>query len=132
VYVGPKFRFLHLKNFDFSAGFIYAHVTESDFGVTYGIASYGSSKASLTLGIGWGYVDEEFSDKPFILAGGEVQLSNSVKLITENWFVPDGGIISFGIRFFGESLAADFSLATVTEETDGFPFIPWIGFAYNF
>ena len=36
-------------------------------------------------------------------------------------------------RFFGENLAADFSLlALVGEDTSGFPFVPWIGFAYNF
>jgi hypothetical protein len=132
VYIGPKIRFIHLENFDFSGGIIYSHVSDSDFGITYGIASYGSSKASLTLGLGWGYEDGEFSDRPFVLAGGEVQLSNSIKLLTENWFLPETVVISFGIRFFGENLAADFGLMTVTEETEGFPFLPWIGFAYNF
>ena len=88
---------------------------------------------AVTLGIGWGYENWEPSDKPFILLGGEVQVSNSFKFITENWILPETAILSAGIRFFGDNLAADFAfLRPLDEEMDGFPFIPWIGFVYNF
>ena len=110
-------------------------VLDHTFGITYGVATVGTSTAALTVGLGWGFVDGEFSANPLLVIGGEVQLSNSVKLITENWFPPkmDGGIISFGIRFFGESIAGDFGLMRPTESSGGgFPFLPWIGFAYNF
>ena len=41
--------------------------------------------------------------------------------------------ISEEARFFGENLAADFGLIHVAgSDIEGFPFIPWIGFAYNF
>ncbi|MBU0560287.1 MAG: hypothetical protein KKG93_12035 [Bacteroidetes bacterium] len=76
------------------------------------------------------------TNSPILLIGAEFQASNSIKLITENWILPQDSpsIISFGIRFFGDYLAADFALITTSEgfENDGFPFIPWIGFAYNF
>ncbi|MBU1678332.1 MAG: hypothetical protein KKD86_05675 [Bacteroidetes bacterium] len=91
---------------------------------------------SFTGGLGWGYVDDELADSPILLIGAEIQASNSIKFITENWILPQDSpsIISFGIRFFGDYLAADFALITTSEgfENDGFPFIPWIGFAYNF
>jgi hypothetical protein len=80
-------------------------------------------------------VDSELSDDPSLVIGGEVQLSNSIKLITENWFPPkmDGGLVSFGIRFFGESIAGDFGLMRSTNSSSsGFPFLPWVGFVYNF
>jgi hypothetical protein len=134
IYIAPKVRVLHLDNFDLSGGVLYCHVDEEDFGIFYGVTSIGSSKASLTLGLGWGYADGETAESPAVMFGGELQLSNSVKLVTENWKLPeeDNLFLSFGLRFFGEHLAADFGLVTTTGETEGFPFIPWIGFAYNF
>jgi hypothetical protein len=134
IYVAPKLRVLHLENFDLSSGVLYCHTSESDFGIFYGVTTIGSSKASFTLGLGWGYVDGETAESPAIMFGGELQLSNSVKLVTENWKLPEEEdlVISFGFRFFGEHLAADFGLVTTTGEKEGFPFLPWIGFAYNF
>ena len=46
----------------------------------------------------------------------------------------DVHLLSGGIRFFGENLAADFALIfpLTGEGIEGFPFLPWIGFAYNF
>ena len=134
IYIAPKVRVLHLENFDLSGGVLYCHVDEEDFGIFYGVTSVGSSKASFTLGLGWGYADGETAESPAIMFGGEIQLSNSVKIVSENWKLPeeDNLVLSFGLRFFGEHLAADFGLVTTTGETEGFPFIPWIGFAYNF
>ena len=134
IYIAPKVRVLHLDNFDLSGGVLYCHVDEEDFGIFYGVTSVGSSKASLTLGLGWGYADGETAESPAVMFGGEIQLSNSVKIVSENWKLPeeDNLFLSFGLRFFGEHLAADFGLVTTTGETEGFPFLPWIGFAYNF
>ncbi len=72
----------------------------------------------------------------YLILGGDVQLSNSVKLISENYIpigTEDGSLLySFGIRFFGDNLSADLGFFGVTEETEGWPFAPWVGFAYNF
>jgi hypothetical protein len=135
IYIAPKARLVHLDYFDLAGGILYMSVSDHTFGITYGVATVGTSMASLTLGLGWGFVDSELSDDPTLVVGGEVQLSNSIKLITENWFPPkmDGGLISFGIRFFGESIAGDFGLVRSTRSSNGgFPFLPWIGFVYNF
>lgn len=135
VYIGPKVRILNLENFSLGGGMIYAHVDEEDFGIVYGVSTVGSERSAFTFGIGWGYTDEDFSDSPFITLGGEIQISNSVRLLSENWIIPESPlIISFGVRFFGDNLAADFGFfRPVGEDTDmeGWPFIPWIGFAYN-
>ncbi len=134
IYFAPKVRALHFDNFELSGGVLFAHVENEDFGITYGVTTYGSNLAGISVGLGWGFADNETAEKPIIMIGGEVQLSNNVKLLSENWIPPesDGALLSFGIRFFGEHLAADFALITSTEANDGFPFIPWIGFAYNF
>jgi hypothetical protein len=134
VYVAPKIRFLQLKNFDLSGGILYSHVSELNFGIAYGVVTYGTQRDGITLGLGWGYANDDFADKPVVMIGGEVQLSNSVKLLTENWIPPksDVAVISFGLRFFGEHLAADFALITTTKASGNWPFLPWIGFVYNF
>jgi len=139
-YIAPKVRFFQVEKSTLSGGLLYIILPGSDggtLGVLYGVYTYGTSSASFTGGLGYGLVDGEFSDKPLMVLGGDVQLGTSTKLITENWLVPGetGILLSLGIRFFGSSLAADFGLITHTEilnEADSFPFLPWIGFAYNF
>lgn len=125
-------------------------------GVGYVVATYGNEQRSLTGGVGIGFADTEVGDGVAIMLGGEYQLSRSVKFVSENYLIPYretvfvGGpvvdvwryeeqrryepVFSGGLRFFGEHLAADLALFTfpaLIRETS-FPFIPWVGFAYNF
>jgi hypothetical protein len=49
--------------------------------------------------------------------------------------VEDGLLLSGGVRFFGERIAVDLALMTfpaLLTAVDGFAFLPWLGFAYNF
>ena len=66
------------------------------------------------------------------LLGGEARVSRSVKVITENYIWKDGhGIVSAGVRFFGERLSADLALA-VPIGADGVYTFPLINFVYVF
>lgn len=138
-YLGAKVAPLQLKNFDLAGGVTFLDVTgdPEDFdgaGILHVIGTYGSQKAALTVGLGWGFAGSDVSDNPVFILGGELRVSNSIKLISENWFPPssDVQLISFGMRFFGDRLAADFGLwYPAGGEMEGFPLYPWIGFAYN-
>lgn len=136
IYIAPKITPIRTENFDLSGGVLYLKPPgESEGGgVAYGIGTYGTSKASITFGLGFGFSGGDFAEKPILVLGGDVRVSKSVKLMTENWIVlGEGSVLSFGIRFFGKSLAADFGLVYPTDSGgDGFPFFPWLGFAYNF
>lgn len=74
-----------------------------------------------------------------LILGGELKLSNSAKLISENW-IPTSPesvkIYSLGVRFFGKKVAGDFGLmyplGNDGESISGWPFIPWISLSYNF
>lgn len=138
LYLAPKVRPIHLKKLDIAGGLLYINSTGGDgegVGIVYGAGTYGTSNAALTAGLGWGFAEGELADEPIILIGGELRASNSVKFITENWIPPNSDIVilSFGIRFFGENLAADLGfIHAAGSDIEGFPFIPWIGFAYNF
>jgi hypothetical protein len=108
----------------------------SGAGIAYAVATLGSQMIALSLGGGFGYVEGEFSDSPVLMLGGEAQVSGSVKLLTENWF-PVGSeesLLGFGVRFFGDRVSADFGLYYLLSpgSTEGFPFLPWLGFSYAF
>ena len=136
-YLAPKITPLQLEKFDLSAGILYIFVPDevNNAGIFYTVGTYGTAAASITFGLGFGFSGGDVADKPVYAVGAELRSSNSVAFITENWFIPDSEfqIVSFGLRFFGENLAADFGLVhPLGADTRGFPFLPWVGFAYNF
>jgi len=139
-YLSAKVAPIQLRNLDLAAGVVFLNVTGNpeDFdgaGILHVIGTYGSEKAALTAGLGWGFSGSDIENNPVFILGAEVRLSNSMKLISENWFPPssDVQLLSIGLRFFGDRLAADFGLwYPAGGDTEGFPFLPWIGFAYNF
>lgn len=137
LYFAPKVTPVQVEKFDLSAGVLLLKVPDENetAGILYGVSTYGTENSSLTLGIGFAFSGGEFADKPVFALGGEARLGRYTKLISENWLIPnsDVQIISLGIRFFGENLAADFALIyPLGSDIEGFPFVPWIGFAYNF
>lgn len=124
-------------------------------GIGYGLVTYGGPERSLTGGVGFVFAEGGFESGALFMLGGEVQVSNSIKLLTENYVIPfesstsicpNGGpcttetdteyevIVSVGVRFFGERIAVDLAGWTSPEllTDDIFPFFPWVGFAYNF
>lgn len=141
-YVVPKLAFpLADETVSLGVGAIYTNLFANDFegaGIVYGIGTAGTDKAAITLGLGYGFHGSDIAEHPVLVLGGEAQLSNSAKLITENWFPvgSDVSILSFGVRFFGDKLAADigfmYPLRKGSGISNGFPFLPWLGFAYNF
>ncbi len=137
LYVAPRLTPVQKENFDISAGVLIIKIPEEDepVGILYSVSTFGDRRLSLTVGLGFAYAGGDVADKPVLLLGGELQTSGRTKIISENWIIPDSEvqILSFGWRFFGENLAADFSLMyPAGSDIEGFPFIPWVGFAYNF
>src|SRR5690606_20855620 len=54
-------------------------------GLLYGAGTYGGSELSATIGVGMGFLEDSFAAYPLLMIGAERQVSNSVKLITENY-----------------------------------------------
>jgi len=126
------------NNLCFAVGGMYANSTQNNSdgqSVIYGLGTYSRGVLSFTLGI----IDlpsNNGKSLQLFLFGGELRLSQSVKLISENYYSSNDntGVYSMGFRFFGEKVAADFGLFTTADafNGNGFPFLPWVGFAYNF
>jgi hypothetical protein len=137
LYLAPKITPIQLEKFALSGGILYIKIPdESDAaGIFYGVGTYGNESAAITIGIGFAFGGGEIADKPVFTLGAELRSSNSIAFITENWLIPDSEVqvVSAGLRFFRENLAADFGLIGFPgADTEGFPFLPWIGFSYNF
>ena len=103
------------------------------FAVTpYGVVTVGSEVRSLTFAVGGAFGgdldsgDLEFADGFVVSAGGEVQVSNSVKLLAEAIVPLSGGEAAFlvlpGVRFFGDRFSIDVygALGGVREERTTF------------
>jgi hypothetical protein len=103
-------------------------------GAIFPTATLGTDDASLTLGLGYGFYDDELADNPVVLIGGELRVACRMAFVTENWVFPgiDNPLISYGVRFFGESIAVDLAFFTPTGEDAITPGIPFIDFVYNF
>ena len=142
-YLNGKARVLNLEEFDLSAGILYTNITSADengLTVIYANSTYGTRDAALTLTAGLSVSGTENSGQyPIFIIGGELKLSNSAKLLSENWILtsPESGkIFSLGVRFFGKKVAGDFGLMYFVDEDgesiSGWPFVPWVGLSYNF
>lgn len=110
-------------------------------GTVYGVATFGSATTGVTLGITGAYItdleDAEFGNGAAILVGVDHQISDSFKLISENLlFVNDqenAGLLSLGVRIFGDRLAGDAAVALVAADGEFVTIpVPYLGVSYTF
>lgn len=123
-------------NFHAGAGGMYITIPdEGSAGIVYGLGTLGSYNSNLTLGLGWGFVDGTFEEKPFIMIGGMARVSDKLWLISENWFAPIGDekyytIVSYGLRFAARRIAVDLAFINskdiVEEIFIGIPFVDFV------
>ncbi|MEO1477033.1 MAG: hypothetical protein AAFV01_00500 [Bacteroidota bacterium] len=110
-------------------------------GTVYAALTAGSPANAFTFGVfgvyASDYEDAEFGEGALVLAGYERQVSNSVKLISENYIgIGSGGFGGgslAGVRFFGDRVAGDLALGFGWGE-GGLEIspIPYVGVSYTF
>jgi len=130
----PKVGIKTSKKMDLALGALIVKLPEDaqSAGILYGVSTFGTLDKSVTVGLGYGYFDDELADKPIVVLGGETRTSRSISLVTENWIIPekDTPVLTFGLRFFGEKISVDFALIFPMEK-DVLVF-PYIDFVYKF
>ena len=142
--LAPKLGLYASDDFALSAGVLYMNVAaEGAGGMAFVVGTKGRADKSFTCGIGLGYIAEEgeavdFAEHPVLLLGGNIRLSESLALVSENWLIlgEDIGIdqqpLGLALRFFGPRIAVDAGAIIIGEVIkEGFP-IPWLSFVYNF
>jgi hypothetical protein len=161
VYFAPKVRVLSTGRFDVGAGVLAFTNFDSDsdprsIGVLYGVGSWGTPDRAITAGAGWGFAGRDVESRPAFLVGGEARLSSRIKFITENYlityredeyryptsppFEPEYlgqrtrafGLLSGGVRIFGERLSADAGLGLGFAEGSAECCLPLVNFVYTF
>lgn len=137
-FITPKVGFKVANEFHAGGGILYLNIPNgrkgrSDLGIAYGIGTLGTLDHNITGGMGWGFVEGEFSESPIITLSGMTRISKSTALVTENWFIPtDGysGLYSYGIRFFGEKLAIDLAFINTPDIAElliiGIPYVDFV------
>lgn len=136
-FVSTKLKLIDYKKIKFSIGGMYTGFWEGSFGTIYGVTTIGDYPFYLSAILGTGFTEGNFIEGKVIVIGLQYQVSHKVSLLTENWFFTEDPypIISYGLRFFGDNLSADFGFFAKTnwlKEEESFYFYPWIGFTYNF
>lgn len=137
-FLTPKYSMQVSENLRVGIGVLYGNVSDlvGGFGVGYGLATYGNPEHNATLGLGFGFFDGDFSKDPVITISGMTRISRRISLVTENWFFPADvyrGILTYGIRFFGESMSVDLALINNSDIATAFPIgIPYIDFVVKF
>lgn len=110
-------------------------------GTAYGVVTLGSDVRALHLGLygvyGTDFEELRVGEGVALLLGLESQVSNTVKLITENYLVAGrrttAGVLTGGARFFGDRLAADVAAALFIGGGDFLLVpVPYLGLSYTF
>jgi hypothetical protein len=141
-YLTPKVGLIQTPNVNTAAGafigFAGWDLSGGDdigsFGILYGVATFGSPDASITFGSGLAYGGGVFDDRGILMIGGEKRLSRRVSFVTENYifFGEDVTPVSYGLRFFGETLSVDLALWNDFSGDAIFPGIPYVAFSVKF
>ncbi|MXX40643.1 MAG: hypothetical protein F4Z85_21725 [Gemmatimonadetes bacterium] len=141
--LAPKVGLYDSGDVALSAGVLYMRIEDDAGGMAFVVGTKGSPDKSFTCGIGLGYIAEEgedvdFAEHPVLLLGGNIRLSESLALVSENWLITgeDLGLdqqpLGLALRFFGPRIAVDAGVIIIGEVLkEGFP-IPWLSFVYNF
>lgn len=139
AYVGPKLLLVSAPRMQLSAGVFAGFFDGGTAGIAYGVGTWGDRDDALTAGAGWGFTtdgeDSDVSNRPLVMLGGERRVGRRTKLLTENYFVfgESGGVVSGGVRFFGDRLSADAGIAALLGAgCDGECILPVVNFVYSF
>jgi hypothetical protein len=133
-YITPKVQLLRSERANVSVGTIHFFFEDTDIGIAYGVGTLGSSDSALTVGIGFGYAGDDFLSEPVAMIGGETRVNRRIKLISENYILPDdtGVIVSGGIRYLGGRFGADVGVAGYGGDGGGGCCVPLLNFSYAF
>jgi hypothetical protein len=129
---------VHKKIHVGAGGIVFAMPGEFNAGILYGLGTFGSFDNNFTIGSGWGFVDGEFEQRPFIMMGLMARCSEKIWFVSENWFAPVDDpeyyfVLSYGLRFSGRKISVDLGFINNKDIVQAiFIGIPYIDFVVKF
>ena len=108
-YVGGKVQVVRTPSVKASIGTLAFGVDDDLAGIAFGVGTFGSETAAVSAGIGFFYSGDDVANEPAFMIGGEARVSRRMKLITENYILPDavGALFSGGFRLIGDRFSAE-------------------------
>lgn len=108
-------------------------------GLLYGSVTFGHEERNGTISAGWAYGNGDITRTPIFSGSYFVRFARKAAFITENWLIPSdndfvGGILSAGVRLFGDRIGGDLGLwVPVGAGNDSFFFaVPYAGLKVKF
>ena len=133
-YVAPKAQILRSPEAQVALGTLAFFFDDEVVGVAYGVGTFGSGDEALSAGLGYFYSGDEVVNEPAFMLGGETRVSRRIKVITENYLLPDavGLVLSGGIRIIGDRLNTEIAVVGALADGDTACCLPILNFSYSF
>ena len=155
AFLTPKMGFKVAEKVHVGVGAILGLMPETALGILYGVTTYGTDEHNVTLSLGYGFLNDEFTKNPIINLGAMTRVSKRVALVTENWVVPYRdyeynynyvtgistetytdkyyALITYGLRIMKERITFDIALVNSKDIIEFLPIgIPYVDFVYKF
>lgn len=118
VFLVPKFSFPLVKEkVNLGAGAFLGTILGEEtgvFGLLYGTSTFGSRDKNLSVGLAYGFADDQMMDIPIINISGMVRVGPRGYLLTENYIITGAGetvvFMSLGGRSIFRNVGLDYSL----------------------
>lgn len=141
VWVTTKFSIpIQKDQVNLGAGALVGTITGEDgssFALLYGVSTFGSRDKNLSVGLGYGVADGEFSNSPTISISGLIRTGPKGYILTDNYlFSVDNettGFFSLGGRRMFKNAGLDYGLVVpISPDIEEFIAIPWLGITISF
>ena len=107
--------------------------TNQNFGIAYGVMTFGSRFKNLSLGLGYGYSNGRWASRPSVSLSFMVHTGGRSYLLSENYIINNLGLITMGVRTFFNRVSIDYGCFTpVGASIDRFVAMPWFGLVVPF
>lgn len=127
----PKVGFQITESINAGGGIFVFGNSESFGNLFYGNSTIGNTDDNFTIGVGYGFIDDEFLETPILMLNGMKRVSPRIALISENWIFTEFQMISYGVRFFGKKISVDLALINSLQDLI-FPGFPYVDFVFKF
>ena len=133
-YVGPNVQVLRHPRAQAALGTLAFFFDDEVVGIAYGVGTFGDTDKALSAGLGFFYSGDEVVNEPAFMFGGEARVSRRIKLITENYVLPEavGVILSGGIRVIGDRFNTEIGILGAATGDETGCCVPLINFSYSF
>lgn len=133
-YVGPKLQVLRRPEVQASVGTLAFFFDDDMIGVAYGVGTFGNRDNAFSAGLGFFYSGDDVLNEPAFMFGGETRIGRTIKLISENYVLPDavGFVWSGGTRIIGDRFNTEVGVMGVAAGDEAFCCLPLVNFTYGF